>query len=78
MAPESGLPIIPYNAEHENFGGEKDEYLLSLIEEIEELRTAKDVRPILEERYNIRQTLRNAKLIWATYLNFILLFTQRF
>lgn len=54
MAPESGLPIIPYNAEHENFGGEKDEYLLSLIEEIEELRTAKDVRPILEERYNIR------------------------
>jgi hypothetical protein len=33
------------------------------------LRKAPDVRTVLEERYKIRQTLKNAKLIWAIYLN---------
>jgi len=31
MTPESGLPVVPYNAEHEGYDGMKDEYLLSLI-----------------------------------------------
>jgi len=38
MAPENGLPIVPYNAEMESTDGSKDEYLLSLIEELDELR----------------------------------------
>ena len=36
MTPESGLPVVPYNAEFEGPDGAKDEYLLSLIEELEE------------------------------------------
>jgi hypothetical protein len=63
MAPENGLPVVPYDAEHNGYDGAKDEYLLSLIEELEDLRKAPDVRTVLEERYKIRQTLKNAKLI---------------
>jgi hypothetical protein len=55
------LPINAYNAEMPT--DNKDEYLLTLIEELEELRTEPDLRPVLDERYNVKQTLKNAKLI---------------
>jgi hypothetical protein len=51
MAPENAMPLVPYTAEHLPENGEKDNYLLSLIEELEELRVEKDVRNILDERY---------------------------
>jgi len=54
MAPENALPLVPYTAEHVALDGEKDTYLLTIIEELEELRAEKDVRNILDERYQIR------------------------
>lgn len=61
MTPENGLPVSPYDAE--NHGQGVDEYLLALIEEIEDLRKMKDVRPYLETNYKVRQSLKSAKLI---------------
>lgn len=66
LTPENGMTIMPYKGE--NFGDSdlKDEYLLTVIEEIEELRKMHDVRPYLEQQYGHRQLLKNAKLIWLT------------
>lgn len=64
MTPENGYPVIPFNAEYVNKkGGSSDEYLLSLIEEIRELKKLDDVRPFLDEQFKVRQTLKSAKLI---------------
>ena len=63
MTPENGLPIMPYKGENFNDDGLKDPYLLTVIDEIEELRTMKDVRPYLDQQYGHRQLLKNAKLI---------------
>ena len=63
MTPENGLPILPYRGENHNDNDEKDEYLKSVITELDELRTLPDVRPYLEEQYGHRQLLKNAKLI---------------
>jgi hypothetical protein len=54
MAPENGLPVAAYNAEMPSTEDDKDEYLLGLIEELEELRQQKDVRIMLDEQYNIK------------------------
>lgn len=62
MTPENGLPVSPYEAN--SYTHEKDDYLLGLIEEIEELRKLKDVRPYLEKNYKVRQNLKGSKLIW--------------
>jgi hypothetical protein len=42
---------------------QKDDYLLTLIEDIEKLRELDDVRPYLDETYKIKQKLKSAKLI---------------
>lgn len=44
MTPENGLPVLPYEAKGMLQNEESDDYLLMLIEEIEEVRKAKDVR----------------------------------
>lgn len=51
MAPANGMPISGYKGE--NFGdpSEKDGYLLSVIDEIEELRKMQDVRTYLDQQY---------------------------
>jgi TFIIF-interacting CTD phosphatase-like protein len=64
MTPENGYPIIPYTAEFENPSHVvKDEYLLSVIEDLEILRKEEDVRTWLNESFKVRQTLKNSKLI---------------
>ena len=62
LTPENGMPIMPYKGENFEEGG-KDSYLLTVIDEIEELRKMKDVRPYLEQQYGHRKLLKNAKLI---------------
>jgi len=54
MTPENGLPIMPYKGENHTESDEKDKYLLTVIEEIEELRKMPDVRPYLDQEYGHR------------------------
>ena len=64
MTPENGYPVVSYTAEYQSpVASDKDEYLLSLIEELEDLRKMDDVRPYLNEQFKVRQTLKSAKLI---------------
>jgi TFIIF-interacting CTD phosphatase-like protein len=49
LTPENGLTIMPYKGENFSDNDLKDEYLLSVIDEIEELRKTPDVRPYLEQ-----------------------------
>ena len=63
LTPENGLPILPYKGENFNDNDQKDTYLMSVIDELEELRQMKDVRPYLDKTYGHRQLLKNAKLI---------------
>ena len=48
LTPENGLPVMPYKGENHLDSDEKDTYLLSVIEELEELRKMSDVRPYLD------------------------------
>lgn len=43
--------------------GEKDEELLNLISQLEELREAEDVRTVLAERYSIQLALEESKML---------------
>lgn len=64
MTPDNGFPIVPYTAEFENPDQVvKDEYLLSVIEDLKTLRKEDDVRSWLNESFKVRQTLKNSKLI---------------
>jgi len=64
MTPENGYPVIPFNAEFVAKSNQvKDDYLLTLIEDIKELKKIDDVRPYLDEQFKVRQTLKSAKLI---------------
>lgn len=65
MTPENGMPIIPYTSEYDSQTefGEKDNYLLTLIEEIQKLAKMDDVRPYLDSTYKLRQKLKSAKLV---------------
>lgn len=64
LNPENGYPIVPYQAEYKHpISGQKDEYLLGMIEDIENLKKMDDVRPYLSEQFKVRQTLKSAKLI---------------
>jgi len=49
MAPENGVPVVPYQAMEDLNQSEKDKdpYLLMLIDDIEELKKMDDVRPFL-------------------------------
>ena len=72
MTPENCIPILEYTAESikpQNLKGKdesedmKDPYLLSVIQELDEIKDLEDVRPTLHKKYNIRQLLKNSKLI---------------
>ena len=63
LTPENGLPVMPYKGENHLDSDEKDTYLLTVIEELEELREMSDVRPYLDQQYGHRKLLKNAKLI---------------
>jgi hypothetical protein len=64
MTPENGYPVVPYSAEFQNLSnGPKDEFLLSLIDELEKLKKIDDVRPYLDEQFKVLQTLKSSKLI---------------
>jgi TFIIF-interacting CTD phosphatase-like protein len=56
MTPENGMPVIPYIAEFDSQTefNEKEDYLLTLMEEIEELMKMDDVRPYLDSTYKLR------------------------
>jgi TFIIF-interacting CTD phosphatase-like protein len=64
LTPENGYPVVPFNAEFENPSDLlKDEYLLSVIEDLEAVRKEDDVRGWLDEMFKVRQTLKNSKII---------------
>jgi len=73
MTPENCIPIGEYTAESldpkqlEGYAGnvepEKDTFLMELINELDEYKDLEDVRPVIHRRYNIRQLLKNSKLI---------------
>jgi hypothetical protein len=64
MTPENAIPVTPYSPEYETASKqEKDPYLLTLLDELEELKDLEDVRPVLQQKFNVRQILKNSKLI---------------
>lgn len=63
LAPENGLPFVGYSAELATVMIDKDEYLLGMMEHIKDLAKHEDVRAYLRENYNVRQILKNAKLL---------------
>ena len=63
LSPENGLPFVGYNAELHTAGTDKDEYLIGMTDIIKEVEGQQDVRAYLKENYNIRQYLKNAKLM---------------
>lgn len=55
MTPENGYPVVPFNAEYVSKSGQqKDDYLLSMIEDIKDLKKLEDVRPYLDEQFRVR------------------------
>jgi TFIIF-interacting CTD phosphatase-like protein len=65
LCPENGIPVLPFDAEFDSTAdlGEKEEYLFNVIEELKELIQLDDVRPHLNEKYQIKRTLKSAKLL---------------
>ena len=65
MTPENAMPVLPYKADYDGMKdfNQKDNYLLTLIEDIEKLKELDDVRPYLDETFQIKQKLKSAKLI---------------
>lgn len=63
LSPENGLPIVGYNAELHTAGQSKDEYLIGVTLILKEILALQDVRPYLRDNYNVRQVLKNAKLL---------------
>mmetsp|Transcript_2516 Transcript_2516/g.4233 ORF Transcript_2516/g.4233 Transcript_2516/m.4233 type:complete len:159 (-) Transcript_2516:25-501(-) len=64
LTPENVLPAIKYNGESSSDPkAPKDPFLLQLIDELEGLKAMDDVRGHLKERFKIRRTLKNSKLI---------------
>lgn len=62
MTPENSIPIFEYTAEYQN-KDDKDMHLLSIIEELDDIKDLEDVRPALAQKFNVRQILKNSKLI---------------
>jgi TFIIF-interacting CTD phosphatase-like protein len=62
LSPENGIPVMAYSAEMDMVG-EKDPYLLALIDELKDLAKMDDVRPYIVMTYQIRNLLKNSKLI---------------
>ena len=65
LTPENGMPVLPFRAEYDaqTEFKEKDDYLLSLIEVIDNLKKLDDVRPFLDSTYKLKQKLKSSKLI---------------
>jgi TFIIF-interacting CTD phosphatase-like protein len=64
MTPENSIPVFEYSAEYLGLtGGAKDPHLLGIMEELEDIKDLEDVRPALAEKFNVRQLLKNSKLI---------------
>ena len=63
LSPENGLPVIPYTAEFDMETDGKDPYLLGIKDIIEELIKLEDVRSYIKESYNVRNILKNSKLL---------------
>lgn len=57
--PDNAVPIMEYVADKL----EKDSELLNIIDVLEELKDVKDVRPVLEDRFCIKQALQDSKMI---------------
>ena len=66
MTPENAIPIVPYTAEYvedEERKSRGDNFLVTLTEELEEIKDLEDIRPTLQQKYKVRQLLKNSKLI---------------
>jgi len=74
LTPENCIPVDEYTTENYNpreIGYDdkdktevaKDEHLMYLMKDLDEIKDLEDVRPFLHQKYNIRQLLKNAKLI---------------
>ena len=64
MTPENAIPVFEYTAEYQSKSADdKDRHLLALMEELDEIKDLEDVRVALSEKYNVRQLLKNSKLI---------------
>jgi len=57
--PDNAVPIIEFGADKV----EKDFELLNMIDLLEELRKEEDVRPVLNEKFFIKQALEESKMI---------------
>tara|TARA_B110000305_G_C19388034_1_gene613302 strand:- start:119 stop:379 length:261 start_codon:yes stop_codon:yes gene_type:complete len=47
MAPENSIPIFEYTAEYESKEDQTDMHLLSIMEELDDIKELEDVRPAL-------------------------------
>lgn len=64
MTPENSIPIFEYTAEFQNKDkDDTDMHLLSIMEELDDIKELEDVRPALAQKFNVRQILKNSKLI---------------
>lgn len=64
LTPDNGYPMLPYTAEYATpEGGARDDYLMSVVDDIETMRKEKDVRAWLNRELMVRQILKNSKLI---------------
>lgn len=64
MTPENSIPVFEYTAEYLGVGKDaKDPHLLAIMEELDDIKDLEDVRPALAEKFNVRQLLKNSKLI---------------
>ena len=63
MTPENSIPVTEYTAEYTLAKGETDGTLLNIMDELEDIKELEDVRPALAQKFNVRQILKNSKLI---------------
>ena len=54
MTPENSIPVFEYTAEYLGLGEQKDPHLLSIMEELDDIKDLEDVRPALAEKFNVR------------------------
>jgi hypothetical protein len=54
MTPENSIPVFEYTAEYLNKGDQKDPHLISIMEELDDIKDLEDVRPALAEKFNVR------------------------
>ena len=54
MTPENSIPVFEYTAEYLGLGDQKDPHLISIMEELDDIKDLEDVRPALAEKFNVR------------------------